>query len=468
MKIWKKFVLFTIVIISIVLSISRYYIVKNNFLHAIQNTSKQNINQHSLEKYMLESSIVKGIQDGEEITDSKIIEYLNSLKNYTENNSDLVALYTADYEQIYSNIEDIEILDIKTILNQDINTYCFKKIKNNHYMIFISHWNINNKTLYIISAYNINAIYEEKDRQMSVILITDIIILAVSNIAIFIFSVYLTNPISKLNKTSKNIASGRFNERVKIKSKDEIGELATSFNLMAEQIENKINELNKQVRQKNDFINGFTHELKTPMTAIMGYADLLRLKKCDEETSRKAIQYIYFETKRLESLSFKLMKLMSLTDGKIKMNNIIITDFIKKVVKAENNIIHDIKIKLNIEYGIIYGDSELLEVVIRNLIENAIKAEPKDNIILIKGEKTANKKYKISIIDKGKGIPKEHINRVTEDFYMVDKSRSREHNGSGIGLSLVKKILNLHKSDINIESEENIGTTVYFELEEVE
>ena len=126
------------------------------------------------------------------------------------------------------------------------------------------------------------------------------------------------------------------------------------------------------------------------------------------------------------------------------------------------------KILLDVENMVIKGDKELLEVVIRNLVENSNKAEPKDNIILIKGEKVDNKKYRISVIDKGKGIPKEHINRVTEDFYMVNKSRNSQYSGSGIGLSLVKKILDLHNSKIYIESEENVGTTVYFELEEGE
>ena len=468
MRIWKKFVLFTIAIISIVLCFSRYYIVKNNFLHSIENISKQNTNQHSLEKYMLESNIVKGIQEGEEITDEKIVEYLNSLYTYMESDSELLAIYTEDYQKIYSSIDDIDKIDIKKILDQDINTYCFRKINNNHYMLFTSHWNINNKIIYIVNAYDVSTIYEEKDRQISAILITDITILVVSIIAIFIFSIYLTSPIYRLNKTSKKIASGKFDERVNIKSKDEIGELAKSFNIMADQIENKINELNLQVKQKNDFINGFTHELKTPMTAIMGYADLLRLKKCDEEISKKALNYIYSETKRLESLSFKLMELMSLTDDKIKMENIVVTDFLEKVVRVENNIMQDIKIELNIKPGVIIGDSELLEVVIRNLVENAKKSEPKDNKVVIKGEETKDKKYRISIIDKGQGIPKEHIERVTEDFYMVDKSRSRKNGGSGIGLSLVKKILLLHKSNIFIESEENEGTMVYFELEEVD
>lgn len=380
--------------------------------------------------------------------------------------SELVALYTEEYKQIYSNIDGIETIDINSILNAEADLYCLRQINDKHYMMFSSYLSINNKIIYIVNAYDINTIYEEKNRQLKEILFTDIIILAISTAVICILSIFLTRPINSLNKISKNIASGKFEERANIKSNDEIGELANSFNIMADNVENKLNELNLQVKQKNDFINGFTHELKTPITAIVGYADLLRLKKCDEETSRKAIQYIYSETKRLENLSFKLMKLMSLTNEKIEMTTFEISEFLLKVIKAENAVVTDNKIELDIESAVVKGDKELLEVVIRNLVENANKAEPKDKKITIRGEKIQNKKYRISVIDKGRGIPKEHINRVTEDFYMVDKSRSKMNGGSGIGLSLVKKILKLHNSDIYIESEENVGTTVHFELEE--
>ena len=467
MKIWEKFVLFAIAIISIVLSLSRYYIIRNNFLNSIENTSKQNTNRHILEKYMIETDIIKNIQDGEEITNEKIIESLKSLNNYIESRTEEVALYDENYKNVYSSIDEINSLNIKELLDQDENSYCLRKIGNKYYMLFSSNWNINNKIIYIVNFYDANSIYEEKDRQISEIFITDIIILIVSSIVIFVFSKYLTRPISNLNKISKKIASGKFDERVKIKSKDEIGELAESFNLMSEQIEEKINQLNLNIKQKNDFINAFTHELKTPMTAIMGYSDLLRLKKCDEEVSQKSLNYIYSETKRLENLSLKLMKLMSLTEEKIELEDIEIFEFLEKIIKKEN-LNSNIEIKFDAEKQIVKGDKELLEVVLRNLIENSKNAIPKDNKILIKGEKKENQKYRISVIDKGKGIPKEHIKRVTEDFYMVDKSRSRNNNSSGIGLSLVKKILEFHKTNIYIESEENIGTKVYFELEEVD
>ncbi len=468
MRFWKKLILFIITVIAIILACSRYYIVKNNFLHSIANKNKQSTKEQIIEKYILESNIVKSIQAGEEITEKIIEKYLEEVYTYMNDSAELIAIYNERCELLYTNFEQFDNNDIVSILDKETDNYILRESDGKHYMLFSSHWTINNQTVYIVNIYDIEDIYIERDRQMKDILFTDILILVISFAVISIFSILVTAPIKELNKISKKIASGEFDQRVNRKSNDEIGELAESFNIMAEQIENKVNALNLSIKQKEDFINGFTHELKTPMTAIMGYADLLRLKKCDEELSRKALNYIYSEAKRLERLSFKLMKMMSISEEKIEFENIEIQNFIKRITMAENFTIVENIIETELERYYIVGDRELLEVVIRNLVENANKAEPKDNKILIKGEILKNEDYRISVIDKGRGIPQEHINRVTEDFYMVDKSRNRKNGGNGIGLSLVKKILELHHSNIHIESEKNRGTTVYFDLKKGE
>lgn len=466
MKFWEKLVLFIMTIITIVLSCSRYYMVKSNFLHSIENSKNQNMKQHMLEKYMLESNIIKSIQQGESVTESQVVDYLKSMYTYMKNNSEPVALYDENYEEIYSNINDIDKLDIKEMLNKEKEMYAIRQAEEKNYMLFSSNWSINHKMIYMVNAYDIDDLYEERDRQMKDMLVSNILILVVSAVIISVFSIILIQPIQHLNQMSKKIAFGEFSERVHLRTKDEIGELAESFNKMAKEVQSKMDELHLQVKQKDDFICGFTHELKTPMTAIVGYTDLLRLKKCDEELFQKALYYIHSETKRLEKLSFKLMKLMALTNEKIEVKQIQVVDLMKKVKKAEEMIITKNTLEFDVEPAKIVGDSELLEVVIRNLIENANKAQPKDHKIIVKGEKTKFGTYKIAVIDKGIGIPKEHLGRVTEDFYMIDKARSRKEGGSGIGLSLVTKILNLHYATLHIESEENVGTTVYFELKE--
>ncbi len=424
MKAWKKAILLVIAVMSIVLAFSRYYVIKNNFFYSLHNISSvQNYNQNILEKYMLETNIIKNIQEGTEVTYETITEYLKSLNQYMEDNSELVALYTEEHEKLYSTIDDIDKIDISSLLTERQSNYALRKIGNKHYMLFSSYWAINNKNVYVVNAYDVSNIYEERDRQLKETLSRDVGILLASSIIIFVLAKLVTNHVERLNLL---------------------------------------------VRQREDFINGFTHELKTPMTVIMGYADMLRLKKCDEEISQKALNYIYSESKRLETLSFKLMKLMSLSEEKLELEKIEISSFINNFVDNEDFNLTDNEIEVDASKYYVKGDKELLEVVIRNLVENANKAEPIDNKIYIKGEILENKKYRVAVVDRGKGIPKEHISRVTENFYMVDKSRSRTNGGSGIGLSLVKKILEFHKSTINIKSQEGEGTIIYFDLKEAE
>lgn len=454
MKFWLKLMLCIIVIISIILSFSRYIIVRQNFINSINSVAYQYMNQNNMQRYYLESNIINNVKNGEEINKETIVNLVESLYSYMESDN-CIGIYIGDREKIFSNFDNIDNLNVDKLFSDESDKYCLKQIDGINYMIYSSYLSINKESMYIVNIYDISTIYEERNSQIKEIMYIDIIVLIISSIFISIFSILFTRPIKKLNNMSRKISDGKFNERVNLTSNDEIGELADNFNIMAEEIENRI-------KQKDDFVNGFTHEIKTPMTTIIGYSDLLRLKRNDEEVTIKSLNYIYSEAKRLEELSHKLMTLMSLSEDRIELKSNKIKKFVERII--EKTVFYDIQIKTNLEESTVKFDEILLEVVLKNLISNAYKAEPKDNQILVEGKKI-NNKYRISVIDTGRGIPKEHINRVTEDFYMVDKSRSRKNGGSGIGLSLCNKILILHNSKINIKSEENIGTEVYFELE---
>ena len=384
MKFTLKLVLSIIAIMACILSLSRYFLVRQSFVHLIEKSASQNANQHILQRYYIESNIINNIEQGEEITSDKIEEYVKDLYMYMGENSEKVILYNYDrYEIIFSNFEQIEELDFEFIFNSESGEYYIKELNNKYYMLFPSRIMINSNIMYIVNIYDVSYMYEERDRQMREVIFADIIILGIASIFIVIFSALMTKPIKNLNFKAKKIAEGDFSNRVSIKSKDEIGELANSFNIMSEEIENKINSLELSIKQKDDFINGFTHELKTPMTAIMGYSDMLRLKKCDEEVAKKAVNYIYNETKRLERLSYKLMELMSLSKKEIKFEYFDIEKFMNKI-SAKMFGLDEIELELCLESEIVQGEKDLLEVVIRNLVENAKKAEPKDKKVVIK------------------------------------------------------------------------------------
>lgn len=468
MKFWIKLMLSIVIIISVILSFSRYITVRQNFINSLDKEIKQNANKHKLSRYYLNSNIIAKIQQGEEFTEEHMYEYIKSLYEYMEDDIESVEIYTEDNVKIISTFGKsykLKIDNIDDLLDKEVDKYIIREIENENYMIFSSYYTVSNFSIYIVNIYDITSIYNERSRQLKDIMYTDFIVLAISSIVIAVFAKFLTKPIEELNNVTKKISSGDFKERVNVKANDEIGEFANSFNKMAEEIENKINSLNLSIKQKDDFISGFSHEIKTPMTAIIGYSDLLRLKNYDDEVRIPALNYIYSESKRLEELSYKLLSLMEISEDKIEFKVINIKDFIEKICRKI--ILDNIELKLDLEEAKVKIDENLLEVVMRNLIQNAKKADPKDNCIYVIGKNIENR-YIVSVIDNGIGIPKEHIERVTEDFYMVDKSRSRKNGGTGIGLSLCKKILELHNSKINIESEENLGTRVFFELEVID
>lgn len=237
MKFSLKLVLCIIVIMACILSCSRFFIIRQSFRHSIEKSANQNSNQNIAQRYYIESNIVKNIQQGEEITNDKVIEYIKSLYSYIGENSEKIALYDDKKNIIFSNFEKTKDMNIN--LTKETDNYYIRNVEDKYYMLFSSYLTINNDVIYIINIYDITDLYQERDRQIKEILIVDIIILGIASIFIIIFSKLLTRHINKLNIISKKIAKGEFSNRVSIKSKDEIGELANNFNIMSEEIENK-------------------------------------------------------------------------------------------------------------------------------------------------------------------------------------------------------------------------------------
>ena len=179
------------------------------------------------------------------------------------------------------------------------------------------------------------------------------------------------------------------------------------------------------------------------------------------EDRREAYYYIYSQGKRLESLSHKLLELVSLNRNELKKHPIR-TRLLEEDIRATMRPIFrkkKIKGKVDLEGASLYGDRELLLSLLYNLMDNASKAVEEGGFVLLKGRKTGNA-YEIKVVDNGRGIPKQEIARITEVFYMVDKSRSRKEGGAGIGLSLCKQIVELHEGIMEIVSNPGEGTVV--------
>ena len=273
-------------------------------------------------------------------------------------------------------------------------------------------------------------------------------------------SFLLTNPIRKLKRSAARIANGSYTERANVRTKDEIGELSDSFNYMAAAVEQNVADLKRYARQQEDFVANFSHELKTPLTSIIGYADMLRSEKLDSSDAFKSASFIFSEGKRLEAMSLKLMDMIVLEHQHFSLKPVGIRPLLEHTTEMMTPLLTQsgMEIELKAEKQIVYGEPDLLMTLMINLIDNGRKASDGGKIVL--SGRTVGKQYQISVRDFGRGIPPEELHRITEAFYMVDKSRARAQHGAGLGLSIADRIAKIHESTLLFESVPGEGTMV--------
>jgi signal transduction histidine kinase len=301
--------------------------------------------------------------------------------------------------------------------------------------------------------------------EVAVFVSLHLITVAVCIGAMLLISYFMSGPVRTLTRATKQIEEGQYDVRADVKSLDEIGDLAISFNAMAESIEQKVSTLEGYAKQQKDFVANFSHELKTPMTSIIGYADMLRSAELDEEDAFMASNFIFSEGKRLEALSLKLMDLVVLDKNEFELTRGYARRVLGHVIAVVTPMLeqHGLTLQTSIEqYQILY-EKDLLLTLITNLIDNARKASEAGKSIELTGRKQQNR-YRITVTDHGIGIPAEELSRITEAFFMVDKSRSRAQHGAGLGLAIGNRIAQLHGSELHFESEVGKGTSVWFDL----
>lgn len=232
---------------------------------------------------------------------------------------------------------------------------------------------------------------------------------------------------------------------------------------MADYVEDYIEQLKLATQNRDNFIADFTHELKTPLTSVIGYADMLRSYEMEPEQRTECADLIYKEGSRLEALSLNLLNLIVLKNDEIKAVNIrtdIIADDIKKsvlfILKK-----YGVKLKLNVEKAEVNAEPSLLKTLLYNLIDNACKASESGKPVTLTGYVDSDR-YRFCVTDSGCGIAEDDLAKITEPFYMVDKSRSRSMGGAGLGLSICNEIAKLHGSTLEIVSEVGKGTDISF------
>lgn len=280
-----------------------------------------------------------------------------------------------------------------------------------------------------------------------------------------LFAVVLTQPIRRISRTAKQLSDGHYDRRVSVRSKDELGQLAQDFNSMADSLEQKIWELNDAVERQKEFTASFAHELKTPLTSVIGYADTLRSRQLPQRAQFEAADYIFKEGRRLEAMSFALLDLFALEKEAPELLPCDILRLVRETAESASFLLEQkrISLEIRVESCALPLAADLFKTLLYNLIDNARKASGEGSSILLHGFCTQTG-YRIDVTDHGRGIPADQLRRITEPFYMVDKSRARAEGGAGLGLALCLKIAQVHNARLSFRSLEGEGTTATLEF----
>lgn len=273
---------------------------------------------------------------------------------------------------------------------------------------------------------------------------------------------FITRKIKILNKTVKEVAKGNYTAKVKKLGNDEIGNVGKSFNKMTDALQKNISEIEKVSENRKRFIGNLTHEIRTPLTSIVGYSSLIKNRKvADEKVVLEYSKRIYDEGKYIEEISQKLMDLMLLENGSIIKNTINLSEELNRIIEEMQITFPYVIFQRQIEKDVyINFDKTLLKTLIINLTKNAINAYENNPIVRIE----LDKRKVIKVIDYGKGIKKEELEKIKEPFYTLSKDRNRKFSGMGLGLPLCIQIVEMQEGRLEIESKENEGTKIIIKL----
>lgn len=318
--------------------------------------------------------------------------------------------------------------------------------------------------LFLENCRDVTEIYQSRTEQYRSFTYLMIGMVLVLGVLIYLLTYFLLKPLKQLSAATRQMAEGTSLEvRVPAKRQDELGDLSRDFNTMAEQIQRQVQELKDASQRQEDFIASFAHEIKTPLTSIIGYADLMQSRPVTPNQMQTYLGYIFSEGQRLERLSRKLLDLIVLKKQKFHLRSVPLDTFLGRVGAALSPTLEKCGIGLTVrsERISVQMEPDLMETMCMNLVDNARKAlsQQENGEILLEGYHEG-KDWIIRVSDNGRGIPPEELARVTEAFYMVDKSRARAQGGAGLGLALCQRIAGLHGGSLQIESVVNRGTRV--------
>lgn len=467
MKFSQKIFLISFILIIIVINIIGIVMINYTYKLNIEKEIEKSISQtnnimHELtvySSYDLSTVANNYLKNG-----INVDVYINGQRSYTnlksEDSQIAEGLLTTE-DKIKEEVLSTDTEKIKSEANY-INTNI---TENNAYVEYMDSYIIDDKLFMklkrqnyiLITLSSISEANNMKQEQTNFFIELSVISSFIIALLLSITVSFLTRKIKKLDKAVSKVKQGNYNIKLTKLGNDEIGNFGNSFNEMTIAIQENVNKIQEVSENRKQFIGNLTHEIRTPLTSIIGYSSLITNDKVtDSNIIKEYSSKIYEEGKYIQQMSERLMEMLLVENGTTQKELINISKEMKIIVEELENLFYNTIFNIQIEENVYKEvDKVLLKSLIYNLVKNAINAydaKPTVDIILSKNE--------IIIIDYGKGIPEDKIEKIKEPFYTLNKDRNREISGMGLGLTLCFKIANIHNWKLNIKSEVKKGTKI--------
>lgn len=439
-------------------------VIEMAFIYAIQNYYYSSAKQYLLSKInAVTSTLSIHAQDSSANFNAEI---RTTLENFNEKDKiELMAINSKGRIVItssgFSPDEDVSMPDYDEIVSGGKNGYWVGKLPRGEKIMAVSVpiSSINSEYSAIRMVVSLTAIDSAVSNYIFVVSGICIMILLIMLFTGFFFIGSILKPIQQISSITKKYAMGDFSVRIQNNSQDEIGDLCTSINYMAD-------ELSNTEAMKNEFISSVSHELRTPLTAIKGWAETMSYDDCpDSDTMKKGINVIMNETERLSQMVEELLDFSRMQNGHFTLQSATM-DILAELgdalliysdkAKRENiKIIYDEPDML----PFVFGDKNRIRQVFINIIDNAIKYSSAGDTVTVTA-KSKGDKIIITVADTGCGIKESDLPKVKTKFFKANHTR----RGSGIGLAVADEIITMHKGTLEVRSKENVGTTVIITL----
>lgn len=465
MKFSQKLAVSIVLPVCMALSAGGTWSIHQNFFRSLDMATQIHTQAQMSQRYELEMNLGQVQTADPNTLFSQITQYADQQRQLG-NEENWFAVMGENGTVLYSSIPQAIPYQYQRAAEQAAEqTVLYAADTGRHYQLLGTQMRGLGRKLWLVNVYDVSQQFVERDRQIRQHIMLEAVVLLLVAGAAAVVSHFMTGPLRQLETVSKKLARGDLTARTQIQSGDELEQLGNTFNGMAQAVCEQMQELQEESERQKRFVGAFNHELKTPMTAIFGYANLLRSGEQPPEKRHRAADYIYHESLRLEKLSRELLLLLGLEQGGIEMTpvslGVVKGELFRSLPELEKRILWQC------EETTVQANRELLVTLLRNLVLNGGAADTNGQSIRIWSQSSQGE-VRIGVTDCGPGIPEEEIARIKEPFYRIDKSRSREAGGNGLGLAICEQIAQAHKTELQIESRTGQGTTLSITLQEAQ